>query len=76
MDTVLKAFYGAGSTQRDVKDLVKSKIQNGRLNFRAHSGELSGDPMFGQRKIFYIKYISGGRAQERSFREADQVSLP
>jgi hypothetical protein len=62
----LKATYGAGSTQRDVKDLVKSKVQNGRLNFSAHSGELGGDPIFGQVKTFYIKYIFGGRVQEKA----------
>ena len=27
-------------------------------------------------KTFYIKYISGGRVQEKSFREGEQVSLP
>jgi hypothetical protein len=74
--TVLKATYGAGSTQRDVKDLVKGKIQNGRLEFRAHSGELGGDPIFGQVKTFYIKYLSNGRVTERSFREGERVTLP
>jgi hypothetical protein len=73
---VLKATYGAGQTQRDVKDLVKSKIQNGRLDFRAHSGELGGDPVFGQVKTFYIKYVAGGRVTEKSFREGENVSLP
>jgi predicted outer membrane protein len=73
---VLKATYGAGQTQRDVKDLVKSKIQNGRLDFRAHSGELGGDPVFGQVKTFYIKYVAGGRVVEKSFREGEHVSLP
>ncbi|HCP91257.1 MAG TPA: hypothetical protein DIT76_04305 [Spartobacteria bacterium] len=73
---VLKATYGAGQTQRDVKDLVKSKIQNGRLDFRAHNGELGGDPIFGQVKTFYIKYVSNGRMVEKSFREGEHVSLP
>jgi hypothetical protein len=73
---VLKATYGAGQTQRDVKDLVKSEIQNGRLDFSAHNGELGGDPVFGQVKTFAIKYISRGQAQERSFREGEHVSLP
>jgi hypothetical protein len=73
---VLKATYGAGQTQHDVKDLVKSKIQNGRLDFRAHSGELGGDPVFGQVKTFYIKYVTGGRVVEKSFREGEHVSLP
>jgi len=73
---VLKATYGAGQTQRDVKDLVKTKIQNGRLDFRAHSGQLGGDPVFGQVKTFYIKYVADGRVVEKSFREGEHVSLP
>jgi len=73
---VLKATYGADSVQRDVKDIVKSKIQNGRLDFRAHSGELGGDPIFGKGKTFYIKYVASGRVIERSFREGEHVSLP
>jgi hypothetical protein len=72
----LKATYGAGQTQRDVKELVKSKLQNQRLDFRAHNGELGGDPAFGHVKAFYIKYVAGGRIKERSFREGEQVSLP
>jgi hypothetical protein len=73
---VLKATYGAGQTQRDVKELVKAKVQNGRLDFRAHSGELGGDPIFGQVKTFYIKYSSNGRVTEKSYREGEHVSLP
>ena len=74
--TVLKGTYGAESTRRDVKDFVKGKIQNGRLDFRANNGELGGDPAFGKVKTFYIKYISGGRMQEKSFTEGEHVSLP
>ena len=73
---VLKATYGADQTQRDVKDLVKSKLQNGRLDFRAGNGEMGGDPIFGHVKTFYIKYISNGRTVEKSFREGQHVSLP
>jgi multidrug efflux pump subunit AcrA (membrane-fusion protein) len=73
---VLKATYGAGQTKRDVKDLIKSKIQNGRLDFRAHNGMLGGDPAFGQVKTFCIKYVSNNRVMEKNFREGEQVSLP
>jgi hypothetical protein len=73
---ILKATYGAGDTQRDVKDLVESKIQNGRLDFQAQSDSLGGDPIFGQVKTLYIKYDSGGRVVEKSFKEGEHVSLP
>ena len=73
---VLKATYGADETQHDVKDLVKSKVQNGRLNFSAESGELGGDPIVGKVKTFYIKYSSNGKVVEKSFKEGEYVSLP
>jgi hypothetical protein len=73
---ILKATYGAGETQHDVKDLVESKIQNGRLDFQAQSNELGGDPIFGQVKTFYIKYDAGGGVIEKSFKEGEHVSLP
>ena len=73
---VLKATYGADETQRDVKDLVKSKVQNGRLDFHVESGELAGDPVFGKVKTFYIKYSSDGKVVEKSFKEGENVSLP
>jgi hypothetical protein len=73
---VLQATYGSDQTQRDVKDLVKTKIQNGRLDFRASNHELGGDPIFGKVKTFYIKFASNGRVLEKSFREGEHVSLP
>ena len=73
---VLKATYGADETQRDVKDLVKSKVQNGRLDFNVNSGQLGGDPIFGKAKMFYIKYSSNGKVVEKSFKEGENVSLP
>ena len=73
---ILKATYGAEQVQRDVKDIVKSKIQSGHLSFRADSGELGGDPIFGKSKTFYIKYSTGGRVVERSYGEGGSVSLP
>lgn len=73
---ILKATYGAGETQRDVKDLVESKIQNGRLDFQAQSDQLGGDPVFGQAKTLYIQYDTGGGVVEKSFKEGEHVSLP
>ncbi len=73
---ILKATFGALNTQRDVKDLVKAKISDGRLDFSANSGDLGGDPIFGQVKTFYIKYLYQGRIIEKSYREGERVELP
>ncbi|HEY5707398.1 MAG TPA: hypothetical protein VIS96_17705 [Terrimicrobiaceae bacterium] len=72
----MSATYGAESVRKDVKDIVKGKIQNGRVEFSAHSGELGGDPIFGKVKEFRIKYMHRGKVEERVFREGDRVSLP
>jgi len=74
--TIMSATYGAENVRRDVKDIVKSKIQNGTLNFSAGSHELGGDPIFGKSKEFKIKYMHRGRIQERTFREGERVSIP
>jgi len=73
---VIAATYGAGHIHRDVRDIVKSKIQYGQLGFSAHSGELGGDPIFGQVKTFYIKYLYQGKVYEKSFSEGSPVLLP
>ena len=73
---VLKATYGVDETQRDVKDLVKSKVQNERLNLKAVNSELGGDIASGKVKTFYIKYTSNGKVVEKSFTEGADVSLP
>ena len=64
----------SGSFSSDDND--DREINNGKLNFNAHSGELGGDPIFGQVKTFYIKYRYRGQLKEKSFREGDNVSLP
>jgi uncharacterized surface protein with fasciclin (FAS1) repeats len=74
--TIMKATYGADQEQRDVKDLVKGKLTNGGLSFRANSSEFGGDPAFGKMKTFYIKYLYQGRLMEKSFQEGSQVSIP
>ena len=73
---ILKATYGALSTHKDVKELVKGKINNGKLNLYAGSGGLGGDPIFGEVKEFRIKYLHNGRIKEKVYREGERVSLP
>lgn len=74
--TIMSATFGAENVRRDVKDLVRSKIQNKRLEFSAGSGELGGDPIFGKSKEFKIKFMYRGKIEERTFREGEKVSLP
>ena len=73
---VIKATYGADHTHRNVTDIVRRKVENGRLNFRADSGELGGDPIFGKVKTFIISYVRGGAQFTRKYREGGQVKLP
>jgi hypothetical protein len=73
---IMEATYGAGSRQQDVKELLKSKITNGKLSTRADSGELGGDPAFGEVKELRVKYIGPTGMKEVSFREGNNVELP
>lgn len=73
---IMKATYGADSVQKDVKEMVKKKVNSGRLDFSADSGEFGGDPIFGKVKTFYIEYISQGRIVKKSFREGERVVIP
>ena len=73
---IMEATYGAGSTQRDVKELLKSKIVNGKLSTRADSGEMGGDPTPGQVKELCVKYIGPRGMKQVSFPEGDSVELP
>lgn len=73
---IMEATYGAGSTQRDVRELLKSKISNGKLSTRADNGEMGGDPVPGQVKDLRVKYIGPKGMKEVSFREGDSVELP
>ena len=73
---IMKATYGANDTHKDVTSIVKGKVNNGRLDFSAHSGELGGDPCWGHHKTFRIKYMSRGRIYEKSFSEGRRVNLP
>jgi serine/threonine protein kinase len=73
---VVKATYGAAHTHRNVTDIVRRKVKNGRLNFRADSGELGGDPIFGKVKTFTILYVRGGERFTRKYSEGRQVKLP
>jgi hypothetical protein len=73
---IMEATYGSGSTQRDVKELLKSKISDGKLRARADNGEMGGDPAFGQVKELRVKYIGPSGVKEQTYREGEEIELP
>lgn len=73
---IIKATYGTHSVERDITNLIKSKVNNGRLNISVNPAEIGGDPVAGQVKTFYIKYIYQGMIVEKSYKDFDQVSEP
>jgi hypothetical protein len=56
---VIRATYGAGSTQADVTERVRSKIVNGGLNIQVNADTLGIDPVPNTRKTLTVYYRQG-----------------
>ena len=73
---IMDAKFGAESTWRDVKDLLKAKAVDGQIQTRADSGQMGGDPIFGKVKTLKVKYVANGRIVTKEWREGESVSIP
>jgi hypothetical protein len=73
---IMEAMYGAESTWRDVKAQLQAQASNGRIDFRVGNHNMGGDPIFGKRKQLRVKYVAGGRIQQKEWQEGDRVNLP
>ncbi len=73
---ILSGIYGAKGITNDVTDLLRSKIEDGRLELQVTNYEMGGDPRPKARKTLTITYISSGRTSTRVVSERDILSLP
>lgn len=73
---IMEAVYGAESTWRDVKSLLQAQARDGVIDFSVGNHNMGGDPIFGRSKTLRVKYVGGGRIQEKQWREGDRVSIP
>ena len=72
----MDATFGADTTWRDVKSILKSKATDGQIRTRADSGEMGGDPIFGKVKTLKVKYVANGRVVQKEWREGESVTIP
>ncbi|MEO8496048.1 MAG: HEAT repeat domain-containing protein, partial [Planctomycetota bacterium] len=76
---IIKAEYGAGSTQRDVTAVLRKQIGDLPLIMLAsasYNTSFGGDPVSGSAKTLKIQYRMNGKAGEASFAEDALIILP
>lgn len=73
--TILSATYGAEGKVFDVKDILQSLVQDGRLETLA-TNDLAGDPIYGVVKTLLVNYEFENVVIEKSFIEGQEVRLP
>ena len=76
---ILKAEYGAGSTQKDVTAVIRKQARDLpliTLPSSTYNNSFGGDPVPGQVKRLSIQYRINGKASESSFAEDAVILLP
>lgn len=76
---ILRAEYrGSYGRSLDVTQLLRERVQSGRLVVRVDNRTLGGDPAPGQPKRLWIEFRAAGstRTQQRAVNEHDTLTLP
>jgi HEAT repeat protein len=76
---IIKAEYGAGTTQKDVTESLRKHVRNLpliTLPFTSYNDSFGGDPMPGIKKALKVQYRINGRTGEASFLENAVITLP
>ena len=76
---IVKAEYGAGTTQKDVTEVLQKQIGDLPLivlGSDGYNGSFGGDPVPGSVKQLKVQYKINGKAGEASFAENATIILP
>jgi len=73
---IRSATYGAGETQKDVTEVLKSKVQQGKLQLEVTNDNLGGDPVQNVVKTLSVTYSYAGEARSQEITEHKMLSLP
>lgn len=76
---IKKATYGTDESNIDITELVKSKMENNKLDFIIDNNFIGGpdkDPHRGKTKLFWIEYEYQGVQYKKQFKEHDHVVIP
>ncbi len=74
--SVVRAAYGAGTTQRDVTQLLQAQVRGNQLTIEVGNHTLGGDPIFGKPKTLYVRYRKSGSEFAVSAAEGETLRIP
>jgi hypothetical protein len=73
---IMRAYYGVQGRTVNVTELLRSRVQNGALNFVVTNSALGGDPAPGYDKLLIVVYRYQGTESATAVREGNTLSLP
>ena len=73
---IVAATYGAGDRMIDVRQLLQSRVQDGRLELQVTNESMGGDPFRGEQKALQLTYQWGGREYDVTVPEGQSFSIP
>ncbi len=73
---IVRAYYGVQGRTVNVTELLRSRVQNGALNFVVTNSALGGDPAVGYDKLLIVVYRYQGTETATAVREGNTLSLP
>lgn len=72
---VISALFGIDGNEKDVTNIVNSRISDGKLNIMVHI-DIFGDHIRNTPKRLNLNYEIDGKSYNRSFREEEVIQLP
>lgn len=73
---ILRAYYGAEGQFLNVTDLLRSRIDDGRLFLRVDNYSMGGDPLPGIHKYLRVLYVQDGERRNTVVDEKTDLRLP
>jgi len=73
---ILRAYYGAEGQFMNVTDVLRSRIDDGRLFLRVDNHSMGGDPLPGAHKRLRIMYVQAGERRNIVVDEKTDLRLP
>lgn len=73
---ILRAYYGAEGQFMNVTDVLRSRVDDGRLYLHIDDRTMGGDPMPGRRKWLRVLYSIDGERRNIVMEEKTDLQLP
>jgi hypothetical protein len=73
---IIRAYYGAQGRTVNVTDLLRSRVQDGGINFVVTNSALGGDPAIGADKLLIVIYRYQGKEAATFVREGYPLTIP